>query len=116
MFRRLTWLGIGLVTGLGASRWVERKVRKQLAHYLPVGQLPIKAGAQLADRAREKASSRILDLRSAVDGGRDAMAARESELRRQLGLEEPGPGQSGGGHDLQGGRGERERRSRKFDR
>lgn len=108
MSRRLTWLGIGLVAGFGASKWVEHKARKHLARYLPVGRLPLKAGTEMADRARELAAGKIVDLRSAVEGGRSAMAAKESELRRQLRLPDPGgPSPGGFGH----GQGQEHRRA-----
>jgi hypothetical protein len=117
MFKRLTWLGVGVVAGLGTSKWLERKARQQLARYLPAGQL--RAGAQMADRARERATDRIVDLRMAVDGGRDAMAAKETELRRQLGLAEPEldrPERLAHGPDKDGRRSDQQRRGRQFDR
>jgi len=116
MFRRLTWLGIGVAVGLGASKWVERKARRQLARYLPVSQLPLRAGSEIADRAREKAAGRIVDLRTAVEGGRSAMAAKEAELRQQLGLSETGEPDGlthTDGHD--GRRGGQRGRGRQFD-
>ena len=117
MFRRLTWLGVGVVVGLGASKWVERKARQQLARYLPVSQLPLRAGSEIADRARDKAAGRIDDLRIAVQGGRSAMAAKEAELRRQLGLAETAePDRLTHGHDHEGRRGEQQGRGHQFDR
>jgi hypothetical protein len=99
MFKRVTWLGVGLVTGLAASKWVERKARRRLARYLPAQGLPLKAGAEIADKARELAVSTIADLRSAVDEGRTTMVAREAELRRQWKLGEPGEQWDGGKAD-----------------
>ena len=117
MFRRLTWLGVGVVAGFGASKWVERKARQQLARYLPVSQLPRRAGSEIADRARDSAAGKIVDLRIAVEGGRNAMAAKEAELRRQLGLAEAaGPDGLAHGHDHEGRRGEQQSRGRQFDR
>jgi len=86
MFKRATWLSIGLVTGFGASKWVERKARRRLARYLPAAQL--EAGLEAAGRAREVAADRVADLRHALEEGRDAMAAREGQLRRQLRLDQ----------------------------
>ena len=92
MFKRVTWLGAGLVTGFVASKWVERKARRRLARYFPArylparqasAPLPLSAGAELADKARELAVAKIADLRTAVDEGRNTMVAREAELRRQ---------------------------------
>jgi len=98
MFKRLTWMGAGLVTGFVASKWVERKARRRLARYFPSGQ-PLNAGAELADKARELAVAKIADLRTAVDEGRSTMVAREAELRRQWKLAEPGEQRYGGKAD-----------------
>jgi hypothetical protein len=85
MFRRVTWLGVGLVAGFGASKWAERRLRQRLERYLPSRQ--VKAGLDAADRARERAAVKVADIRGAVEGGRSAMVAREAELRRQLHLD-----------------------------
>jgi hypothetical protein len=95
MFRKVTWLGIGLAVGFGASKWVERRVRQQLQRLLPANQL--KAGVEMAGRARGLAAGKLADLRNAVEGGRSAMAAREVELRRQLHLAENDRTDAGGG-------------------
>jgi hypothetical protein len=109
MFKRVTWLGAGLVTGFAASKWVERKARRRLARYLPVRQLPLQAGAEMADRARSLAVAKVADLRSAVDQGRSTMVAREAELRRQWKLGGPGDQRDGGRADAvwEGQRGSR---------
>jgi hypothetical protein len=102
---------------LGASKWVERKARQQLARYLPLSQLPLRAGSEIADRARDRAAGKIVDLRIAVEGGRNAMAAKEAELRRQLGLAgTAGPDGPTQRRDHEGGRGEQQGRGRQFDR
>jgi hypothetical protein len=90
MFRRLTWLGVGLVVGAAGSKWVEIKARRRLARYVPAGSSALKAAPEVAGRALEVAAERVADLRNAVEGGRDAMVVRESELRRQLRLPEHG--------------------------
>lgn len=84
MFKRVTWFSVGVLTGVGASKWLERQARRRLARYLPSAQLG--AGIEAAGRAREAAANKVSDIRHAVEGGRDAMAAREAELRRQLHL------------------------------
>jgi hypothetical protein len=84
MFKRATWMGVGLVAGFGASKWVERKARRRLARYLPGGRLTLDAGLQVRDRARQLTSGKLADLRYAVAEGRGAMAARQDELRREL--------------------------------
>jgi hypothetical protein len=100
MFKRVTWLGAGLVTGFAASKWVERKARRRWARYFPVRQLPLKAGAEIADRARGLAVARMAELRNAVDEGRRTMVAREAELRRQWELDEPAEQRDGGRADV----------------
>jgi hypothetical protein len=92
MFKRVTWFTVGVLTGVGASKWVERQARRRLARYLPAAQ--VGAGIEAAGRAREAAANKVSDIRHAVEGGRDAMAAREAALRRQLRLagdEQPAP-------------------------
>ena len=84
MLKRVTWFSMGLVTGMGASKWLEVKAKRRLARYLPAAQL--EAGLDAADRAREAAADKVADLRHALEEGRDAMAAKEAALRRQLQL------------------------------
>jgi hypothetical protein len=80
MFKRVTWLGVGLVAGFGASKWVEHKARQRLARLIPGGLRTLKAGAEV----RDLATGTLADLRYAVGEGRRAMTDREGELRRQL--------------------------------
>ena len=70
MFRRLTWLGVGLVVGAAGSKWVEIKARRRLARYIPAGSSALKAAPEVAGRALEVAAERVADLRNAVEGGR----------------------------------------------
>ena len=86
MFKRATWTAVGLLAGLGTSKWVERKARRKLARYLPVHQLPLELGAEAVSRAAAAAAERLDDLRLAVEEGRTEMAAREQELRARLHL------------------------------
>ena len=86
MLKRATWMTVGLLAGLGTSKWVERKARRKLARYLPAHQLPLELGAEAVSRARGAAAHRLDDLRLAVDEGRTEMAAREGELRARLHL------------------------------
>ncbi|MGH9106501.1 MAG: hypothetical protein ACRDZX_11840 [Acidimicrobiales bacterium] len=92
MLKRATWTGLGLVIGLGASKWLEHKARRHLARYLPLGRLPLRAGASAPASAREAANGALGDVRYALEEGRRAMADREDELRRQLGLGGAGRG------------------------
>lgn len=84
MFKRVTWIGMGLVAGLGASKWVERKARRSLSRVLPLQRLPVRAGAVLVERARKGARGRAYAARGALEVGRAAMEARQGELREQL--------------------------------
>jgi hypothetical protein len=88
MFRRVTWLGVGLIAGATVSQWAERRLRKQLERYLPANQL--KAGAEAASRVRLRAAGKVADLRVALEGGHSAMVVREAELRRQFRLPDDG--------------------------
>jgi hypothetical protein len=89
MSHRARWLGVGLVAGFGASKWVERKIRRRLSRYLPANGFPAMVGTELAVRAREAASSTARELREAVTEARAGMEEREAELRSQLGLGRP---------------------------
>lgn len=77
MFRRLIWLSVGLAIGFGSSLWVMRFVRTTIERYSPERVSTDLAGAAQRFRA---------DLRAAVADGREAMRAREAELRAQLDL------------------------------
>ncbi|HXW79875.1 MAG TPA: hypothetical protein VEJ84_10270 [Acidimicrobiales bacterium] len=78
------------MAGAAASKWVEIKARRRLAQYFPAGSSALKAAPEIAGRARDVTADVLADLRYALDGGRDAMALRERELRRQLRLPEAG--------------------------
>lgn len=85
MLKRLTWASVGLITGLGASKWLEHEARKRLRRYLrdhPGQRYALEAGGGLRVVAR-KASSALV---SAAEEGRRAMDEREADLRAQLGL------------------------------
>ncbi len=72
--KRLFWLGVGAAFGATGTVWAERKVKNQIEALAP-DQLVIRAGQKAGDAGRS-----ILD---AVSEGRDAMRARETELRGQ---------------------------------
>jgi len=65
MMKRLFWLLVGAGFGFGASFWLARAVRQTVERYSPPSVLK-----GLAD-----------DVRAAAREGRDAMRARERELR-----------------------------------
>ncbi|HYA45437.1 MAG TPA: hypothetical protein VED59_07505 [Acidimicrobiales bacterium] len=71
--RRATWLGIGLITGAAASKWVECKARRRL-----------KAGTRIAGRAKSVAAGKLEDVRSALEEGYRGMSQKEGELRGRL--------------------------------
>jgi hypothetical protein len=72
---------MGAAVGFGGSVWAQRRVKRTVERYLPD-----RMGADVAQRARYLAD----DVRDAIDEGREAMRAREEELRRQLGVVGPG--------------------------
>ena len=76
--RRMFWstigIGIGVVVGVTAVRWMNRTKQRLSPPNLARG--ASSAGAAFADRFRE-----------AVEEGRIAMEEREAELREELGLD-----------------------------
>ena len=75
MFKRLFWLTVGVGFGFGMSFWVSRTVKGKMARLAPDN-----VSAELAGALRQLGS----DLRAAVAEGRDAMRAREAELRAEI--------------------------------
>lgn len=75
MFKRLVWMGLGATAGAGASLWVTWRVRRAVASVAPD-----RLGHEVSERIRG-ARRQVVD---AVAEGRQAMAAREAELRAQL--------------------------------
>ena len=61
MFKRLFWLSVGVVAGLGGSVWLQRRVRQAVDRFAP--------------------ESIQGDVRAALAEGRAAMRAKEAELR-----------------------------------
>jgi hypothetical protein len=72
MLKRLRWLFTGLAIGAGSSIWAQRKVRSVTSRYRPSG---------IANSATTRALGVPGDLRAALREGRQAMRAREAELR-----------------------------------
>jgi hypothetical protein len=68
VFKRLFWLVVGFLLGLGSSYALTRKLRRVAARYAPV---------EVVDRWSGT-------VRAAVDEGRDAMRTRETELKQSL--------------------------------
>jgi hypothetical protein len=65
MIKRVVWLVVGFVLGLGSSWTVMRRVRRVASRYVP------------ADVANRWSGT----MRAAVHEGRDAMRAREAEWK-----------------------------------
>ena len=65
MFKRLFWLVVGFLLGIGSSYALTRKLRQLASRYAP---------AEVVDRWGGT-------VRAAVDEGRTAMRKREAELR-----------------------------------
>jgi hypothetical protein len=68
MFKRLFWLVVGFLLGLGSSWAVTRRLRRVASRYAP---------AEVVDRWGGS-------VRAAVDEGREAMRAREAELKGSI--------------------------------
>jgi hypothetical protein len=75
LFRRLFWLGTGASVGFGGAMWIRSKVRRAVAKVMPD-----RVAADVASGARRAGSN----VRDAFAEGRDAMRAREAELRDEL--------------------------------
>jgi len=72
MFKRVTWLGVGFGLGVGATVAGARAVKKQVDRYQPNA---------VVDRLTDSVGALREQLRAAVDDGRVAARARETELR-----------------------------------
>jgi hypothetical protein len=68
MFKRLFWLLVGFLLGLGSSWVIMRRLRRVAQRYAPT---------EVVDRWTGT-------VRAAVDEGRDAMRTREAELKGSL--------------------------------
>jgi hypothetical protein len=82
VIRRLFWMLVGLVLGMGASVWLLRVLRIRVLESTPGG-VAVQVGGSLRRLGT--------DLRDAVDEGRAAMHERESELRLRLDGSSAGP-------------------------
>jgi hypothetical protein len=68
VFKRLFWLVVGFLVGLGSSWAITRKMRRVAARYAPT---------DVVDRWGDT-------VRAAVDEGRATMRSREAELKESL--------------------------------
>ncbi len=88
MFKRLRWMGMGAVAGVGASAWAQRRVRQTMQQHPS-----IRTGADLASAARRVGR----EVGAAVAEGRRAMTGREAALRAELDARAPAAHRSAGG-------------------
>ncbi|HEY4332471.1 MAG TPA: hypothetical protein VGM78_07875 [Ilumatobacteraceae bacterium] len=75
MIKRLTWFVSGAVAGVAGVGYAKKKVKETAVQLAPVN---------VAKSAATKAKSRGLEVVDAVREGRDAMRAKEAELRARL--------------------------------
>ena len=76
MFKRATWLTVGFGLGVGTTVAAARTVKKHVAKYQPPA---------IVDRMTDQLASMRDHLKAAVDDGRAAARARETELRSRPG-------------------------------
>ncbi|MBI2709958.1 MAG: hypothetical protein HYX34_09720 [Actinobacteria bacterium] len=72
MLKRTVWFTTGAAVGLGSSMWVQRRVKRAARRLLP---------EQVAAGVGTTVRRTVADVRAAAVEGRDAMRAREAELR-----------------------------------
>lgn len=75
MFKRITWMGVGMAVGAAGAFRAKRKVEETVERYLP---------EQVATRASSSAKGLGRTMRAAATEGRDAMRATETELRARV--------------------------------
>ena len=75
MFKRITWMGVGMAVGAAGAFRAKRKVEETVERYLP---------EQVATRASSSAKGLSRTVRAAATEGREAMRATETELRARV--------------------------------
>lgn len=75
MFKRVTWMGVGMVVGAAGAFRAKRKAEEVIDRYLP---------EQVADRAADSARMLGQTVRAAAAEGREAMRSTEAELRARV--------------------------------
>ena len=86
MFKRLRWLSIGAVLGVWAYLWARERARAAAKGFGPKLAAKAVQGAEGSrSAAYEKGRELGARLRDALREGREAMAAKEAELREQIG-------------------------------
>jgi hypothetical protein len=90
MFKRVRWMGMGAVAGVGASAWAQRRLRQTLAQHPS-----LRTGADAVTAARHLGR----EVGAALVDGRQAMAEREAALRAELDARRRGPSRAGDAPD-----------------
>jgi len=75
MLKRLTWFTTGAIAGVAGAGFAKRKVKQTAAQLAP---------SNIAKVAAAKVREKGHDVADAVRDGRDAMRAKEAELRAKL--------------------------------
>lgn len=75
MLKRLTWFTTGAIAGVAGAGFAKRKVKQTAAQLAP---------SNIAKVAAAKVREKGHDVAEAVRDGRDAMRAKEAELRAKL--------------------------------
>ena len=75
MLKRLTWFTTGAIAGVVGAGFAKRKVKQTAAQLAP---------SNIAKVAAAKVREKSHDVADAVRDGRDAMRAKEAELRAKL--------------------------------
>ena len=75
MFKRITWMGIGMAVGATGAFRAKRKMEETIERYLP---------EQVADRAVTSARGVSQVVKAAATEGREVMRATETELRARV--------------------------------
>jgi uncharacterized protein YqfA (UPF0365 family) len=75
MPKRTFYFVAGTAAGLGSSLWVQRRVRTAVERYVP---------EKVQERAAEAAKKVAPAVREAMTEGREAMRAREDEMRADV--------------------------------
>jgi hypothetical protein len=70
--KRLFWLAVGYGAGIGSSVYATRKLKAAAARMSPEG---------VTSRVSASVTGTVREVKAAVAEGRDAMHAREDELR-----------------------------------
>lgn len=75
MPKRTFYFVAGTAAGLGSSLWVQRRVKQAVERYVP---------EKVQERAAEAARKVAPAVKGALDEGREAMRAREAEMRAEV--------------------------------